>query len=111
MAPVWLISNKYYKAKVTLEVFKVSPDTFEVVPVSATTGSPRIGASVFFAGTFNEAESMKLLDLWQNFVARKWNEADVGEEPEVQLLVVEKFESEAVKAKALQWAIKYGTNS
>ena len=95
----------------SLHVFKKSSDRFEVVPVTATTESPRIGASVFFAGTFNEAESMKLVDLWQNFVARKLNEADVGEEPEVQLLVVEKFESEAVKAKALQWAIKYGTNS
>ena len=92
----------------SLHVFKKSSDKFEVVPVTATTESPRIGASVFFAGTFHESESLKLLDLWRNFVALKLADAEADEEPEVQLVVVERFESEAVKNQALEWALTHG---
>ena len=111
MTPVWLISNKYYKAKVNLQVFKMSSDKFEVVPVSPASESPRIGASVFFAQTFTAAaESLRLLELWRNFVRRKLNSAEGDDDPEVQLVVVEKFESEAVKNEALEWALTHGNS-
>ena len=78
----------------------------------------KIGGSLFFAETFNEKESLSCLDDWRKFVLTKVNSdnqsepettADDEEEerPEVQLIVVGKFETETAKDQTLQWALKF----
>jgi hypothetical protein len=78
----------------------------------------KIGGSVFFAEIFKESESLPRLNEWRKFVHEKIKsenrltpeviaDDDDEEGPEVQLIVVRMFESEAAKNEALQWALKF----
>jgi len=51
------------------KVFHRSPDQREFISIPGNDDDSKIGASVFFADTFNG--SAEVLDLWRNFVNRK----------------------------------------
>ncbi len=123
--PSWNITNKYYTAKVRLEVFHQSAENSEIIPIKSKNNEvaaatiPNVGGCVFFSETFNEKESLASLKSWHDFVTKtmkedssdkpqKDDEEDVTEGPEVQLAVVGTFETENAKNMALQWALKYG---
>jgi hypothetical protein len=119
--PSWNITNKYYTAKVRLEVFHQSAENSEIVPIKSKNNEvaaatiPNVGGCVFFSETFNEKESLASLKAWHDFVTKTMKEdssdkpqKDDEEGPEVQLAVVGKFETENAKNIALQWALKYG---
>ena len=74
------MSNKYYEAKVSLEIFQTSQENCsQIVALNKTYSETStasvtplsVGASIFYADTFDEDRCLGCLQEWKNFVAQK----------------------------------------
>jgi hypothetical protein len=62
-----------------------------------------VGASIYFVDSFDTADHLECMGSWKKSFFGDKNEQ---EEPEVQLIVVEKFLSEDLKSKVLDWSLE-----
>jgi len=90
---IWNVENRYYSAKVILRLIK------EAVPMETF----NVGASIYFVESFETDDHIESLRSWKKAFTGGNNEED---EPEVQLIVAEKFLNEDLKSKVLDWSLE-----
>ena len=90
----WSIKNKYYSAKVTIRIRKLEE---KVDCIS------NVGASIWYSTSFTHS-NIDLLKTWQNEISSISKDSDI----EVQLIVVDHFDTEDTKTKVNQWSIENG---
>lgn len=62
-----------------------------------------VGASIYFVDSFETDDHIEFLGSWKKRFTEDNNEE---EEPEVQLIVVEKFLNDDLKCKVLDWSLE-----
>ena len=93
----WSIKNKYYSSKVKVHLRKLEDKTNSI---------SKIGASIWHTGNFKHSE-LDLLKSWQEELSAIMNCKEV-DNVEVQLIVVDHFDTENTKAEVNQWSIENG---
>ena len=87
----WSIKNKYYSSKVKIHLRKLNEEVKCI---------PNVGASIWYSTEFKHSQ-VDFLKSWQEELSATSKE--IG--PEVQLIVVDHFDSEDTKTKVNQWSI------
>ena len=112
---VWSIKNKYYSCDVNIQVHQQSNN-------ASSQENLKIGASLWYSDNLKSDKVIERLDQWQKELKAylKINESSeehsISKEVEeggiinveVQLLVVEKFDSDETKSAVTEWSIDHG---
>jgi len=112
---VWSIKNKYYSCDVNIQVHQQSNN-------ASSQENLKIGASLWYSDQLKSDKVIEKLDQWQKDLKTYLKIKDLSEEHssskeveeeeginvEVQLIVVEKFDSEETKSAVTEWSINRG---
>lgn len=110
---VWSVKNKYYSCDVNIQVHQQSDN-------ASSQENLKIGASLWYSDQLNSDKVIERLDQWQKDLKTYLKVKDLSEEHsskeveedginvEVQLLVVEKFDSDETKTAVTEWSINRG---
>ena len=112
---VWSIKNKYYSCDVNIQVHQQSNN-------ASSQENLKIGASLWYSNNLKSDKVIERLDQWQKELKAYLKVKESSEEHssskeveeegiinvEVQLLVVEKFDSDETKSAVTEWSIDRG---
>ena len=112
---LWSIKNKYYSCDVNIQVHQQSNN-------ASSQENLKIGATLWYSDNLKSDKVIERLDQWQKELKAYLKVKESSEEHssskevkeegiinvEVQLLVVEKFDSDETKSAVTEWSIDHG---
>ena len=112
---LWSIKNKYYSCDVNIQVHQQSNN-------ASSQENLKIGATLWYSDNLKSDKVIERLDQWQKELKAYLKVKESSEENssskeveeeeiinvEVQLLVVEKFDSDETKSAVTEWSIDHG---